>query len=79
MESFKVGTKYETEGFVAEVVKRTAKFVTIKSSFGVNRVKISDCNQKAEAILFKAWLIYATDVFNAEKYSRNSHYNAYCK
>lgn len=74
--TFEPGRKYGNE-FTIEVIKRTAKFLTIKTVFGTNRVKIRDCYQNAESISFKAWLIDATEAYNEEEAVRLSYERAY--
>lgn len=73
---FKVGKKYGND-LTIEVLKRTEKTITIKSSFGVNRIKVRDYGNGIEAIMFKAWYILATEEFDFEKAKEISMYNSY--
>ena len=61
-----------------EVVKRTAKTVTIKTqAWGEQRVKVRAYGDNNEAIFFKAWMILATDEFNKEEAAQNAYERAY--
>lgn len=73
---FKTGQKY---GYVLtiEIVKRTAKTITIKSTFGEARVKVRQHANGLEYISFKAWLIDATELFNKEEAQKIALEKAY--
>ena len=77
MKKFELNKKYGNE-FTIEIVKRTEKFVTIKSSFGESRVKLRDYNQgQSECISFKCWLIDSFEQYDEEEAKRISYENAY--
>tara|TARA_R110002020_G_scaffold40164_3_gene118915 strand:+ start:2081 stop:2323 length:243 start_codon:yes stop_codon:yes gene_type:complete len=64
--TFKAGQKYGND-LTLEVIKRTAKTATIKTSFGTQRIKISEYNDFNEVINFKCWQILASEEFNAKE------------
>ncbi len=73
---FKTGETYGND-LIIEVVKRTAKTVTIKSTFGETRVKVRQHANGIEYISFKAWLIDATEAFNKNEAQRLALEKAY--
>ncbi len=73
---FEAGKKYGND-LTIEVIKRTEKTITIKSSFGTQRVKVRDYGNGVEAISFKAWYILATEEFDFEEARKISMYNSY--
>ena len=78
---FKVGQRYGND-LTLEVVKRTEKTVTIKTNtWGVKRVKLRSFENAnatlTESIHFKAWVIYASEEFDAKEAEKISYYNAY--
>ena len=60
---FKIGETYGDD-LQIQVIKRTAKTITIKSIFGTNKVRLASCYepQGVEAISFKSWLIDAREI-----------------
>ncbi len=61
-----------------EVISRTAKFLTIKTCFGINRVKIKTASNGTEYSLFKSWGFDATDVYTHEQAREDAYDAAYC-
>jgi hypothetical protein len=75
-------TKFETgklygNDLTIEVIKRSEKTITIKSTFGTQRVKVRDYGNGVEAIMFKAWYILACEEFNKEEAMKIAMENAY--
>ena len=76
-------SKFETSkaygnDLTIEVVSRTKKTITIKTSaWGTKRVKVREYTKGIECISFKAWLITADEIFNAEKAAEISMERAY--
>jgi hypothetical protein len=76
MKAFKINTKYGND-LTLEVIKRTAKTVTIKTSFGEQRIKLRGQENELEYISFKCWLIYATDEYNEKEAQKQALERAY--
>ena len=66
MTNFKTGNFYGND-LTIEILKRTAKTATIKTSFGEQRIKISQYGESNEVINFKCWQILATEDFDKEE------------
>lgn len=66
---FEIGKSYGND-LTIEVISRTEKTITIKSTFGTQRVKVREWTKGTESISFKAWLIVATEEFD-ENEARN--------
>lgn len=69
MTTFNTNTQYEAGqsehgySFTMEVVKRTAKFLTIKGLCGTKRVKIlTNCKEGCETVVYGCDMIHATEV-----------------
>ena len=62
---------------VIEVVSRTAKFLTIKTNFGINRVKITTEINGLETARFKCWGFDAADEYSKEQRSDDAYSAAY--
>lgn len=64
-----------------KVLSRTAKTATIETTaWGikrVKRVKIREYQKGVEAIYFKAWIVIATELFNADEAAQISMEKAY--
>tara|TARA_R110002050_G_scaffold50478_1_gene116648 strand:- start:2213 stop:2446 length:234 start_codon:yes stop_codon:yes gene_type:complete len=61
-----------------KVLKRTEKTITIETiAWGVQRVKVRKNADGSEFILYKAWLIYASDIFDAEESKKIAYERAY--
>ncbi|SDT46939.1 hypothetical protein SAMN05192545_3915 [Maribacter dokdonensis] len=75
---FKVGNKYGND-LTIEVLKRTAKTITIKSLFGEKRIKLREYTPGVECVYFRSWIITANEDYNADKAAEISMYNAYYK
>ena len=77
MKQFEVKKSYGND-LTIEVIKRSPKFLTIKTVFGENRVKIKDyCQGEGEYISFKCWMITSFEDFNREEATRLSMEKAY--
>jgi hypothetical protein len=76
MTTFETGQKYGND-LTIEIVKRTAKTVTIKSNFGTQRFKIRGYYDGAESISCYSWLIDANEIFNAEVAAQEALDNSY--
>ena len=76
MVTFEAGKSYGND-LTVEVISRTEKTITIKSTFGTNRVKVRNYHDDEETIIFRSWSIGAKDAFNKEKAQRNAMYRAY--
>lgn len=64
--TFEIGKVYGNDLHIT-IVSRTAKTITIETqAWGVKRVKIRDFYNGTESISFKAWIICATELFDAE-------------
>jgi hypothetical protein len=64
---FETGKLYGND-LTIEIVKRTEKTVTIQTvAWGEKRIKIKAWNDKTECVLFKAWIILATENFNEDE------------
>ena len=74
---FEIGQKYGND-LITEVISRSEKFITIKSVFGVNWVKINH-DYIGEIVYFKCWSISSNELFDADTAREISYYNAYCK
>ena len=74
--NFKTGKLYGND-LTIEIIKRTEKTVTIKSSFGTQRIKVREYMEGVEAIMFKAWYITANENFDKAEAMEISMYNAY--
>lgn len=72
---FKTGNSYGND-LTIEIVKRTEKTATIKTTFGEQRVKIRT-HGEMEYISFKCWLVYASEEFDEQVSLENSLYNSY--
>jgi len=75
-------TKFQTSksygnDLTIEILSRTEKTVTIKSSFGEQRVKVRKHTNGVEAIMFKYWYILSTEDFNKKEAIEIANYNAY--
>jgi hypothetical protein len=75
-------TKFQTSklygnDLTIEILSRTAKTVTIKSSFGEQRVKVREYTKGVEAVMFKSWYILSTEDFNKKEAIEIANYNAY--
>jgi len=74
---FEATKKYGND-LTIEVLSRTEKTITIKSTFGTQRVKVRKYNDEGvEAIMFKAWYILSTELYDFETAREISMYNAY--
>lgn len=74
---FETGKFYGND-LTIEIISRTEKTVTIKTNaWGVKRVKIRDFYNGTESISFKAWIVCATENFDAEEATKISMYKAY--
>ena len=73
---FETGKSYGND-LTLEVLKRTEKTITIKTTFGTQRVKVRDYGNGVEAIMFKAWYITANEDFDFETAKEISMYNSY--
>lgn len=73
---FEIGKSYGND-LTVEVLKRTAKTITIKSTFGEQRIKVREYMPGVEAIDFKAWYITANETFDKEKARQISYEKAY--
>ena len=61
-----------------KVLSRTAKTATIETNaWGIKRVKIREYQKGVEAIYFKAWIVIATELFNATESAQIAMENAY--
>lgn len=74
--TFKTGEFYGND-LTIEVISRTEKTITIKTSFGTQRIKVKDYGTGTEYISFKCWLILATEDFNKEEAQAIALENAY--
>jgi hypothetical protein len=74
---FEIGQSYGND-LTMEVISRTEKTLTIKTSFGTQKIKIRESNG-SEYVWFKCWIVYATESFDFEVAREISYYNAYCK
>ena len=81
MEKFEVGKTYRGTSGVGyidlTIIKRTAKSVVVKTSFGENRCMIKQKGKEDEAINFKSWYSRATDIYSKEQQEEDSYYQAY--
>ena len=76
MTTFETGKSYGND-LTIEVISRTEKTVTFKTTaWGVKRCRVKICGN-AEAIYFKAWGIYADEEFEFEKAVQIAYERAY--
>jgi hypothetical protein len=75
--NFEIGKSYGND-LTITVLAKSAKFVTFKSVFGINKAKINTDNW-GEKVYFKCWTVEASELFNEDKAREISYYNAYCK
>ena len=74
---FTTGNKYGND-LTIEVISRTAKTIKIKTTaWGEKRVKIKEYTDGVECIYFKAWIVTADELFNADESARISYEKAY--
>jgi hypothetical protein len=76
---FENGQSYGND-LTIEIISRTEKTATIKTVFGTQKIKIRPYLQNGqfnEAIYFKCWSVFATDLFDYKKAQEISYYNAY--
>jgi len=74
---FETGKFYGND-LTIEVISRTEKTITIKTNaWGVKRVKVKKWNDDVESIFFKAWIILATEQFNADEAVKIAFEKAY--
>ena len=74
--TFKTGKFYGND-LTIEIVKRTEKTATIKTTFGEQRIKVSNYGEFNEVINFKCWQILATEDFDQEESLKISLEKAY--
>jgi hypothetical protein len=61
-----------------KVISRTEKTLTIETTaWGTKRVKVREYQKGVEAIYFKAWIITADEIFNAEEARQIAYERAY--
>jgi hypothetical protein len=73
--TFEAGKEYGND-LTITVLSRSQKTITIKTSFGVQRIKVR-ISGNVEQILFKCWLIDASEKFDEKIALENAMYRAY--
>jgi hypothetical protein len=73
--TFEAGKEYGND-LTITVLSRSQKTITIKTSFGIQRIKVR-ISGNVEQILFKCWLINATEIFDEKIALENAMYRAY--
>ena len=76
MKTFETNKKYGND-LIVEVISRTKKMATIKTSFGTQKIKLRGQENGLEYISFKCWLIYANDYYNQEESQKQALERAY--
>jgi hypothetical protein len=61
-----------------EVVSRTAKMITIKTTFGINKLRIKTADNGLEYSLFKCWGFDAGSEYSIEDMTQDAYDTAYC-
>ena len=75
--NFEANKSYGND-LTVKVLSRTEKTLTIETTaWGVKKVKVREYQKGVEYISFKAWLIIATEDFNADEARQNAFEKAY--
>ena len=77
MATFETGKSYGND-LTIKVLSRTAKMLTIETTaWGIKKVKSKEYQKGVEAIYFKAWIVIATELFNATEAAQIAMVKAY--
>lgn len=76
MKAFETNKKYGND-LTLEVISRTKKTATIKTSFGTQKIKLRGQENGLEYISFKCWIIYANDYYDQEESQKQAYERAY--